>query len=414
MEPSRSDREALSAAVHWLAPLGMTFAVQCVSSFLLRLAPTIAPILIEERGVSPSTIGYLSAISTVGAMLFLIGGGPLMDRTGSVRALQIGLGLGAVGAVLVIWPAETALMASMVLIGLGYGPSTSAGSDILQRYAPPRHRSLIFSIKQAGVPAGGILAGLLLPPAIAWHGLEGSILLSAGLTVLTVLVVQPTRRRIDPDAGPLSSLRVAEFFAPATLSKPIRSLLAAPGLTRIALCGLCLAVSQGVWVAFLVTILVSKVGLTLTEAGGLFAVMQVAGLVGRVALGWASDRLGSGRPILQGVAVASAALSLVLITVSPDWPFWALAALCVVSGLTVTGWNGVQMAEVTRQTAPGQVRDSAAGATLVIFIGFVLGPAVGAVLVELTDGFAVPLAVVAVVTLAALPFARRPRPQGAA
>ncbi|WP_417276298.1 hypothetical protein [Castellaniella sp.] len=46
-----------------------------------------------------------------------------------------------------------------LLIGLGYGPIT------------PAHRmSFVFSIKQTGVPLGGVLAGLVVPGLAQWIG----------------------------------------------------------------------------------------------------------------------------------------------------------------------------------------------------------------------------------------------------
>lgn len=401
MQPkSAAEQRSPSASLQWVAPLVMTLAVQCICSFLSRLPPTVAPILTEERGIAPATIGYLAAVSVVGSMLFLVAGSPLMDRAGSARTLQIGLVLGAVGCGLAMVPTETALLLSVLLIGLGYGPSSPAGSDILQRYSPPRHRSLIFSIKQAGVPAGGILAGILLPPAVAWHGLEGGILISVALTLAVVVLIQPLRRRVDPEGGSLRGLRLSEFLAPDNLTKPIRSLRTTRGLTKLALCGLCLAVSQGAWLAFLVTILVAKVGLTLVEAGWLFAVMQVCAVGGRVLLGWIADRTRAGTTTLRVVAVVSAVTSLALAFVTPDWSMTALTALCGVAGLTVMSWNGVQIAEVARLSPAGQVRDVAAGATLVLFIGYVLGPAGCALLIELTGGFEVPMLAMAAVTFA--------------
>ena len=49
------------------------------------------------------------------------------------------------------------------VVGLGYGPATPASSVILVRTAPREIFSLVFSIKQTGVPAGGVLAGLVVP-----------------------------------------------------------------------------------------------------------------------------------------------------------------------------------------------------------------------------------------------------------
>ena len=50
-----------------------------------------------------------------------------------------------------------ALLAS-VLIGLSNGTANPAGSEVLQRFTPPAHRNFVFSIKQAGVPLGGVIA----------------------------------------------------------------------------------------------------------------------------------------------------------------------------------------------------------------------------------------------------------------
>ena len=43
--------------------------------------------------------------------------------------------------------------------------SSPAGSEILQRFSPPPIRNLVFSIKQTGVPLGGVLAGAGPQPA---------------------------------------------------------------------------------------------------------------------------------------------------------------------------------------------------------------------------------------------------------
>ena len=68
---------------------------------------------------------------------------------------------------------------------------------------------------------------------------------------------------------------------------------------RVAMSGTCLALGQGVWISFLVTILVNQMSMSLTMAGLYFSLMQGAGVFGRIVLGWASDRLGSGRLTLR-------------------------------------------------------------------------------------------------------------------
>jgi len=93
-------------------------------------------LLILEAAVKPAFIGYLAAASTVGSILFYLAGMPLVRRVGSVRVIQIGTLVAALGAALLAIPAAVVLLLGSLLIGLGYAPSTPAGSDLLQRYAP--------------------------------------------------------------------------------------------------------------------------------------------------------------------------------------------------------------------------------------------------------------------------------------
>ena len=68
----------------------------------------------------------------------------------ALLGIGVGLMLGAAGKLWVI-------AAAAALTGMGFSVSTPSSSHLLARYSPPRYAPLIFSIKQAGVPAGGLL-----------------------------------------------------------------------------------------------------------------------------------------------------------------------------------------------------------------------------------------------------------------
>src|SRR6185436_13548767 len=128
-----------------VGPLVVAVVSQSVVAFLVRMLPTLAPVLIVEAAVAPSFIGYLAAVGTVGSMLFYLTGTPLVRRLGPVRIMQLGMLVGAAGTALLGVPVPIVLALGS-LIGFGYAPSTPAGSDVLQRFAPKRHRTLLFSI----------------------------------------------------------------------------------------------------------------------------------------------------------------------------------------------------------------------------------------------------------------------------
>ena len=397
------DPDPPNAAGSWLGPLAATVMLQATAAFLSRVIPTLAPAFTATYGWSETAVGYLAGIGTAGSIAFLIAGTPLIRRVGPVRALQFGLALSALGTLLLAWPSLAAAAVASVLIGLGYGPSAPAGSDVLQRFAPPRHRNLVFSIKQAGVPAGGVLAGLLLPFVLERGGWTWTLAAIVAVALLTMVAVQPLRARTDALRDPTQSLKPAAVFALRTLALPLSVLRTTPGLTRLGLVGACLAVGQGSWFAFLITYLVLRLDLSLATAGLVFAIMQGTGIAGRIALGWLADRLGSGRLVLAAVTAASAATTLLLAATSPAWSPAALMALAGVAGVTVSSWNGLQVAEIARYAPPRLVGEAASGATLLVFLGYVLGPALFAALVAATGRFDLAFAAAALVTLLALP-----------
>ena len=181
----------------WVGPLLAMLAVQTAVSFLSRIAPTLAPTLAPRIGWPVESVGYLSSTVTGASVFALLLGMPLLRRYGSMRNLQVGLALGVLGALLSAVPESLALVIGTLLIGVSIGPPSSAGMDVLQRFAPLRHRNLLFSVKQAGVPLGGVLAGLLLPWASQALGIGVAVTIAAAIGALTLFAVQPLRARVD-------------------------------------------------------------------------------------------------------------------------------------------------------------------------------------------------------------------------
>jgi len=388
-------------------------AVQTAVSFLSRIAPTLAPTLAPRVGWPVESVGYLSSLITGGSMLVLILGAPLQRRVGSMRMLQIGLALGVCGTLLSALPWALALAAGSLLIGLSIGPPSAAGTDVLQRYAPAGHRNLLFSVKQAGVPLGGVVAGLLMPVAAARFGLGAAFVLSAAAGALMLFAVQPLRRRVDAARERSLRLHWRVFGSFDNLRRPLATLVMMPGMRRMGIAGGCLGAGQSAWFAFLVTYLVSQLGWSLEAAGVLFALMQLTSALGRPLAGFVSDRLGDGVRVLRWIAGCSALTTLAFAFCTPDWPGWAVAALAVLAGLTVASWNGIQFAEVARMAPRGALNEAMAGATLVLLGAYVLAPALFSLVLAADGGFRLAFVMTAALTaLAMWPLAGCGRTEG--
>jgi MFS family permease len=385
-------------------------AVQTATALLSRVTPTLAPALAAERGWSDSVVGYLSSLGTLGSILFLAAGAPLMRRLGSIRSLQTGLVLGILGLLLLLPPTAAAAGLASLLIGIGYGPSSPAGNDVLHRTAPPERRAMIFSIKQAGVPVGGVLSGIMIAPIAAAYGWRASLVVVGLCVAAVILAAQPMRGVLDAGRARDQRLSPAVFLSPANLLSPLKALTESTSLFRLAAAGTCLAFGQGIWFGYLVTYAVSVLGYDLASAGVLFAIMQGASFFGRIGLGWLADKLGSPRQLLAFMGLTSGLTTLAWAFAGPHWPYWAVCALAAVAGVTATSWNGVQLSEVARACPPGRVREASAGATLVIFLGYVAGPSGFATLLAITGRYEWGLALFACFGL--LAFVVMPRERG--
>lgn len=362
--------------------------MQAQAAFAIRVVPVFGPVLTENAGVSPEQIGFLTALNTVGTMWFLVCGAPILQRLGPVRSLQFGALIAAFGLALGAFGTWHILMISALLAGLGYGPSPPAGSDILARHAPKQHRAIIFSIKQAGVPIGGVAAGLIVPLFIAWFDWRLALIGVAVLAAIPALLVQPARVRMDAERNRDVKLNAATLLSPANILEPFRAVFATPALVRLSFVGFSLAVAQGCLFAFQVTFLNIEAGLSLVLAGSLFAFTQAVSIGGRVLTGWAADRLGSGIRMLMLLGVSSGALMIMTAAITASWSLPLILAVAGLSGLAVGSWNGVYLAEVASHAAKGKVSEATAGSTFLTFLGYVFGPILFSIAVQTTGIYA--------------------------
>ena len=386
--------------------------MQMINAYLYYLTPALAPAVAEAAGQGASFVGWLIALGTAGSIAFMLVGTPFVARLGPMRSLQLGTLLGGLGVLLFAVPSAASITLANVLMGLGYGPSSPAGSDILQRFAPSRHRNLIFSIRQAGVPLSGIAAGLLLPALYRSGGWPLVIASTFGLVLAAVLAVQPVRRLTDPVSPETHPIRLRQILSLSNAASPIRAVWE-ERLFGLSMAGACLAFGHGCWVAYLVTWLTSVAGLSLVDAGVVFAVMQATGVIGRLFLGWLSDAAGSSVNVLRTVAVVSALTSLFAALLGEYVPQGGLYVLAAVAGVSVSSWNGVQIAAVAARAPAERISMCASGATILVFSGFVVGPLMFAAMLQATASFGACFAMTAMATGAGyvfLPASRSPGP----
>jgi len=349
------------------AVVAVTTIVQIVVTMCSVIPAAIAPELARAFAVPASLIGVQVSLIYLGAMATSLVSGVLIRRWGALRTSQAALVLSGVGVTLMAAPSLLVFAVGSVLTGFGYGLTNPAASHLLMRVTQPKTRNLVFSLKQTGVPLGGVAAGLAAPTLALTFGWQSALLAGVALALALIAIIQPFRRSWDRDRDPNVTLRSSPA---ADLTLVWRHGV----LWRMSLVGFCYSAVQLSLTTFAVTMLVEDLDFGLVEAGVVLSMLQVAGAAGRLIWGGAADRFGDGNRVLMAtglIAAASAALTMLL---SAGAATAVVYGVLILFGLGAIGWNGVFMAEVARLAPAGQIGSATGGVMVPTYAGVLVGP----------------------------------------
>lgn len=373
--------------------LAVTLAIQAMVSMAMLTVPAVAPAFADRLGVPVSLLGVYVALLYMGAISASLMSGQAVHRYGAIRVSQAGLVICALGLSLVLLPSVPAVVAGAFLIGLGYGPITPASSHLLAASTPAHRAGLVFSIKQTGVPLGGMLAGAVAPPLALRAGLEAAIAVVLFCCLLFAFIAQPLRAGHDADRVPGAALQ------PKGLLRPLRLVLAQANLRRLAATSFVFSGVQLCLAAYLVTYLHTELHYSLITAGIALSIAQVGGVVGRIIWGYIADRfLGATRTLIAlSLIIAGSAVATGMLT--EHSPLLLVMALVAAFGASATGWNGVYLASVARLAPQGMAGTATGGALSVTFLGTLVLPATFGLLSDAVGSFGAGYALTAIPVL---------------
>ena len=349
-------------------PLAGMLFTQTSALMSLVTVPVLATEIALETGIGASKVGLYTSLIFGAAMFSSAAAGGLIQRLGPIRTNQLALVFSATALLLTLTANPWWIALSAVLIGAGYGPNTPSGSEVLGRVTPPRMRGLVFSIKQSGAPLGAMAGGLVLPAMVAVSDWRTAVLTGTLIVYAAAVAVQPLRGPIDRGTrGGRTPQRASTLDA-------LRATLADPALRRLTMAAFVLIAVHTCFQTFTVAFLVEHVGLGLTAAGGLFAVLSVSGAVSRVGLGWLSDRLRRARDVLVVLSITASASCALTASFAGTWSIPAMVLACVFAGVGTAGWYGVFLAEVARLAPPERVGLATGGVLFFLYAAICVGP----------------------------------------
>jgi len=378
--------------VRLAAAVGVTLAVQSLTAMALAVPSVLVPVAAGDFDVAPTAVGRWVGFSYMVAMFAGLAGGTFVGRYGPARMLQVAVLGVALGLVIGAGAHIAQLLVSGMLLGAAHGLVNPASSAILAAASPPRIRSMVFSIKQTGVPVGGAIAGTLVPALLLWMSWQAAVLaLAVGAAVLLALIA-PYRRVYDGNRRP-ERLHLRGFAAPVAevwANRPILELAMTSGVY---------SAIQISFISYLVSYLNLELGYSLLAAGLVFSASMIAGVLGRILWGAVADRVFAPRSVLTALGLVMVLCGIALASFTAAWPPSAVLAVCVLYGATAVGWNGVFLAEVARLAPEGRVAVLTGGTQFFTFAGVLIGPPLFGAIVSSTGSYGAGFAAAAVLPL---------------
>ncbi|WP_371681380.1 MFS transporter [Streptomyces sp. NBC_01276] len=327
------------------------------SMLQLFLLGALGPRLVEEPGISPAVLGLATTVGFGTAAVLSPAGGRMVDRVGPRRSLVLLLVLSAVALALIgAAPGAGLLLGAVALGGIPQALANPATNKAILAAVPSARRGAVTGLKQSGVQLGAFAAGLPLAALAGGLGWRGAVWTASGAALL---------------AGAWA-LRALPADPPVPPAPPVRTSYVPRGMVAW-LAGFSLFLGAGIASVntYLALYGVRGLGMGPTPAGGLVAVLGVAGVLGRV--GWSKAARPGRAEWLPGLlacgAVGAAAL---LAGGSLARPLvWAGA---VAVGVFAVSGNAVSMVLVVQRAAPGRAGQESALVAAGFFAGFAMGP----------------------------------------
>jgi MFS family permease len=368
------DRQGFPIRVGPAAYLAVATASQTASSIVQQGVAVLAVFVRAAEHLSLSQMGLVTSAMSLGVVAGMVLGGPQVDRRGPRAVLGVGTVWTALMAtILAVTRGFPMLLGGLLLLGVGIAAYPASGTRAIFDAFTGRRRGFVMGIRQTGVPLGAALAAAVLPPLALYWGTSGIFLADALVLLaggLPFALMMPPGRTTAGGAPPGRSWRELRGAAGP---------LAAAAL---------LVAGQYVALAFTITDLHRVHGWTLAAAGIGLALVQVGGGVGRIGLGWWSDRRGGRRPpaILLAAAIGAAG-AFVLGLLPRDVPGIVLGLVLFLFGIGAVGWNGLTLTwagERVPSTRSGQAM-SLTGS--VVFLGSAVYPPLFGWVVDVSGQF---------------------------
>lgn len=320
--------------MRWRVSFGVTLTLaMAMGTFTQHILGVLGPLIMEDLEISRATLGALTTAFFAAAALCSPIAGPLVDRLGGHRLL---VALFVITGIAFAWiataPSLWWMLPALGLAGAGCAAINPVTNQLIATRIEPGRQGIITGVKQSGVQAGAVIAGVGLPPlalAIGWRGAMAVVAFASFAALATTRVARAPRVPGSvPDgagtSGPLTAF-VAWLAAYAFLM--------GAGMSGFA--------------AYLPLYAVEALDYGVTTAGFAAALVGLVGVIARVLWARHAESLACPeRPLAVMALLAACAQG--LLWSAPAAGTWLLWPAVVGLGASAGAWNAVAMLAIVR------------------------------------------------------------------
>ncbi|MGE7866027.1 MFS transporter [Bacillus paramycoides] len=325
----------------------------------------------EEYSLTNMQSGLLVSVVNIGPLFCMLFVGRLLDRYNEKLLITISSFLLGGSLLLTNIVNEfTGLLFVLLLVGAFYSVSQPGGSKVIIKWFSKENRGLAMGIRQAGIPIGGMLAGVLIPFLTIKYNVAYAINIIACICIIGGFLFFIFYKE------PYVQEKVKEECIKLSFWMQLKAVMCKKELYPIYITGICMISLQMVLVGHFIKFLVMEQSITPILAGKVFSIVFFSGMIGRVVLATVSDLFYKGNRSTPLFIVVCTSIGFILMFVISIHTITGgvLYGVSALLGFFSIGWFSLFMVEVAESASEESVGMTVSFALTLNQIAIIVAP----------------------------------------
>ncbi|MED2864321.1 MFS transporter [Bacillus thuringiensis] len=359
----------------------------------------------EEYALTNTEGGLLVSVVNIGPLFCMLFVGRLLDQYNEKLLISISsFLLGGSFLLTNMVNGFNGLLFVLLLVGTFYSVSQPGGSKVIMKWFRKENRGLAIGIRQAGIPIGGTLAGVLIPFLTIKYNMAYAVNSIACICIIGGFLFFIFYKE------PYIQEKVKQERIKLSFWMQLKEVMCKKELYAIYITGICMISLQMVLVGHFIKFLVIEQSITPILAGKVFSVMFFSGMVGRVILAATSDLFYKGnRRTPLFITVCISIFFILILVMSIHTITNVLYGVSALLGFFSIGWFSLFIAEVAESASEESVGMTVSFALTLNQIAIIVAPALFGYIVDKKGYTYAWLCIVVLLTISAVSLYRKYR-----